>query len=56
MTATSERTTTGTTFESLNPRTGDVVGIHPVNTADEVSAAMPGIRSSVGMVRPPRLR
>ena len=32
MTATSDRTATGTTFESLNPRTGDVVGTHPVHT------------------------
>ena len=31
---------TGTTFESLNPRTGDVVGTHPVNTAEEVQAAV----------------
>jgi acyl-CoA reductase-like NAD-dependent aldehyde dehydrogenase len=29
-----------TTFESLNPRTGDVVGHHPVNTAEEVQAAV----------------
>ena len=29
-----------TTFESLNPRTGDVVGTHPVNTAEEVQAAV----------------
>ena len=29
-----------TTFESLNPRTGDVVGTHPVHTAEEVQAAV----------------
>ena len=40
MTATSDRTATGTTFESLNPRTGDVVGTHPVNTPEEVQAAV----------------
>ena len=32
--------TKATTFESLNPRTGDVVGTHPVHTADEVRAAV----------------
>jgi acyl-CoA reductase-like NAD-dependent aldehyde dehydrogenase len=37
MTATDTPTTT---FESLDPRTGDVVGTHPVNTADEVRAAV----------------
>ena len=40
MTATSTGTATGTTFESLNPRTGDVVGTHPVNTPEEVQAAV----------------
>ena len=29
-----------TTFESLDPRTGDVVGTHPVNTPEEVRAAV----------------
>jgi aldehyde dehydrogenase (NAD+) len=29
-----------TTFESLNPRTGDVAGTHPVNTAEEVREAV----------------
>jgi len=29
-----------TTFESLDPRTGDVVGNHPVHTADEVRDAV----------------
>ena len=28
------------TFESLNPANGDVVGVHPVNTAEEVDAAV----------------
>ena len=28
------------TFDSLNPRTGDVVGTHPVHTAEEVEAAV----------------
>jgi len=31
---------TPTTFESLNPRTGDVAGTHPVNTAEEVREAV----------------
>ncbi|MBJ7356539.1 aldehyde dehydrogenase family protein [Nocardioides sp.] len=29
-----------TTFESLNPRSGDVVGTHPVHTADDVRAVV----------------
>lgn len=29
-----------TTFESLDPRTGDVAGTHPVHTAEEVGAAV----------------
>lgn len=37
MTATEARTTT---FESLNPRSGDVVATHPVNTPEEVRAAV----------------
>src|SRR3954451_24942988 len=37
MTATEAATTT---FESLNPRTGDVVGHHPINTPEEVQAAV----------------
>ena len=40
MTATSTGTATGTTFESLNPRSGDVVSTHPVNTPEEVQAAV----------------
>jgi aldehyde dehydrogenase (NAD+) len=39
MTATEERVATET-FESLDPRTGDVVGTHPVHTADEVRATV----------------
>jgi acyl-CoA reductase-like NAD-dependent aldehyde dehydrogenase len=37
MTATQAKVTT---FESLNPRTGDVVATHPVHTAEEVRAAV----------------
>jgi acyl-CoA reductase-like NAD-dependent aldehyde dehydrogenase len=41
MTATEARVVPGsTTFESLDPRTGDVVATHPVHTADEVRAAV----------------
>jgi acyl-CoA reductase-like NAD-dependent aldehyde dehydrogenase len=28
------------TFDSLNPRTGDIVGTHPVHTAEEVAATV----------------
>ncbi len=38
MTAT--EVSTSTTFESLNPRTGDVVATHPVHTPEEVQAAV----------------
>lgn len=31
---------TATTFESLDPRTGDVVGTHPIASADEVRGAV----------------
>jgi acyl-CoA reductase-like NAD-dependent aldehyde dehydrogenase len=34
-----------TTFESLDPRTGDVVGTHPVHTAEEVHAAVERART-----------
>ncbi|MFT4189728.1 MAG: aldehyde dehydrogenase family protein [Aeromicrobium sp.] len=30
----------GETFESLNPRNGDVVGVHPVHSAEEVDEAV----------------
>jgi acyl-CoA reductase-like NAD-dependent aldehyde dehydrogenase len=40
MTQTEERPATATTFESLSPITGDVVGTHPVHTDDEVKAAV----------------
>ena len=30
----------GTTFESINPATGDVVGTHPIHTEEEVRAAV----------------
>jgi acyl-CoA reductase-like NAD-dependent aldehyde dehydrogenase len=39
MTATTEAPSS-TTFESLNPRTGDVVGSHPINTPEEVRATV----------------
>ena len=34
-----------TTFESLNPRNGDVAGTHPVHTAEEVQAAVDRART-----------
>ena len=34
-----------TTFESLDPRTGDVVGTHPVHSAEEVAAAVTRART-----------
>ncbi|QIG44317.1 aldehyde dehydrogenase family protein [Nocardioides anomalus] len=34
-----------TTFESLDPRTGDVVGTHPVHTAEEVHATVERART-----------
>ncbi len=40
MTQTEARPATASTFESLNPATGDVVGTHPVSTAEEVQAAV----------------
>jgi aldehyde dehydrogenase (NAD+) len=40
MTQAPARPQSGSTFESLNPATGDVVGTHPVQTADEVRAAV----------------
>ena len=40
MTSHLDRTASGTTFESLDPRTGDVAGTHPVNTPEEVQAAV----------------
>jgi acyl-CoA reductase-like NAD-dependent aldehyde dehydrogenase len=40
MTQTENRPATARTFESLSPATGDVVGTHPVHTADEVQAAV----------------
>ena len=33
-------TTTGATFDSLDPRTGAVVGTHPVHSAEDVEAAV----------------
>ncbi len=40
MTQTENRADTASTFESLSPITGDVVGTHPVHTDDEVKAAV----------------
>ena len=42
MTATEAR---ATTFESINPRTGDVAGTHPIHTAEEVQAAVDRART-----------
>jgi acyl-CoA reductase-like NAD-dependent aldehyde dehydrogenase len=36
------------TFESLDPATGDVVGTHPVHTADDVAAAVARAREAAG--------
>ena len=38
MTTTDQARPDRPTFESLDPRTGDVVGTHPVHTAEEVRA------------------
>ena len=40
MTEAIARPQTGSTFESLNPATGEVVGTHPIQTEDEVRAAV----------------
>ncbi|GAA4755055.1 aldehyde dehydrogenase family protein [Nocardioides endophyticus] len=40
MTQAPARPQSGSTFESLNPATGEVVGTHPVQTAEEVQAAV----------------
>ncbi len=44
---TTESPVTGkaTTFESLNPRNGDVAGTHPIHTAEEVRAAVERART-----------
>src|SRR4029078_2552235 len=36
------------TFDSLNPVTGDVVGTHPVRTAEEVREAVDRAREAAG--------
>ncbi len=36
------------TFESLNPATGDVVGVHPIHSAEEVDAAVARARAAYG--------
>ena len=50
MTQTEDRTAPGatgpTTFDSLNPATGDVVGTHPVHTEDDVRAAVERAREA----------
>ena len=40
------RTSAGRTFDSLNPRTGDVVGTWPVSSAEEVQAAVDRARAA----------
>ena len=40
MTQAPARPQSGSTFESLNPATGEVVGTHPVQTEEEVRAAV----------------
>lgn len=40
MTQTEQRDQAATTFESLNPANGDVVGTHPIHSADEVREAV----------------
>ena len=46
MTTLEDRPTGGTTFESLSPVTGDVVGTHPVHGAEEVEAAVARAREA----------
>ena len=38
----------GPTFESLNPATGDVVGVHPIHTKADVDAAVQRAREAAG--------
>ena len=45
MTQAPVRPQSGSTFESLNPATGEVVGTHPVQTEDEVRAAVARARA-----------
>jgi acyl-CoA reductase-like NAD-dependent aldehyde dehydrogenase len=45
-TPTPESVASRQTFDSLNPRTGDVVGTHPVHTADEVAATVARAREA----------
>lgn len=40
------QTRTGSSFESLNPTTGDVVGTHPITTEEEVRAAVARAREA----------
>ena len=46
MTQTEHRTQDATTFESLSPATGDVVGTHPVHTEADVRAAVARAREA----------
>jgi aldehyde dehydrogenase (NAD+) len=48
MTLATERPATAETFESLEPRTGNVVGTFPVHTAAEVEAAVARAREAFG--------
>ena len=48
MTQTTHQAGTGSTFESLNPATGDVVGTHPVHSEEEVRAAVARAREAAG--------
>ncbi len=41
-----DQAATRETFDSLNPRTGDVVGTHPVHTAEEVDASVARAREA----------
>jgi acyl-CoA reductase-like NAD-dependent aldehyde dehydrogenase len=45
MTQAPARPQSGSTFESLNPATGEVVGVHPVQTEEEVRAAVERART-----------
>ena len=46
MTQTEARPGTATTFESIDPVTGDVVGTHPVHTEEDVRAAVARAREA----------
>ena len=46
MTEAQTRAQAGSTFESLNPATGEVVGTHPIQTEEEVRAAVARARDA----------